>query len=450
VASSPQVADLLISGGFILTMDAKHTIFHPGTVVVRGNTIVDVGPSREIDESFTVGERIDAQDQVVMPGLVNIHGHASNSLIRGLGSDLPLHEWLEQVCWPCMGGASDEDLYNGVLLSCLEMLKNGVTTFADMWVGVGEAATAVEHSGQRAMLAHNIKDFDDPVRGETELSAALEAWRRWHGHADGRISVGLGPHSVYTCRPQLLAECAQVARKEKIHVQIHGSETEREVLQAQARFKRTPIELMDEVGLLGEATVVAHAVHLDESDVRRLQVSGTSVAHNIASNLKLASGIAPIYRYMETDICVGLGTDGPGSNDSLDPLQDLKYASLIQKAMAADATSVSADTALAMVTCNGARALGLEREIGTLEKNKRADIILVDLDRPHLTPHHPGYPPNIPSHLVNCASGADVSTVIVDGRILVRDGTTVSLNPDAVQAAAQASSEQLLRRAGLL
>jgi 5-methylthioadenosine/S-adenosylhomocysteine deaminase len=247
-----------------------------------------------------------------------------------------------------------------------------------------------------------------------------------------------------------LADCAQVAGKHKIHLQIHGSETEQEVQQAQASFNRTPIELMDEVGLLGEATIVAHAVHVGDRDVRRLQESGTAVAHNIASNLKLASGIAPIHRYLDAGICVGVGTDGPGSNDGLDLLRDLKYASLMQKVITADATSVPADTALAMVTSEGARALGLEKEIGSLEVGKRADVILIDLDRPHLTPHHAAYPSNITSHLVYSAAGADVATVIVDGQMLMRDRVPLTLNPASVQRAAQLSSERLLKRAGLL
>jgi 5-methylthioadenosine/S-adenosylhomocysteine deaminase len=231
-------------------------------------------------------------------------------------------------------------------------------------------------------------------------------------------------------------------------VQIHGSETAQEVAQARAAFGQTPIALMDEVGLLGEGTIVAHAVHLDDDDVERLQHTGTAVAHNISSNLKLASGMAPVHRYLAAGICVGMGTDGPGSNNSLDLLGDLKYASLVQKTIAGDATVVPAETALAMVTRHGATALGLGAEIGTLEVGKRADIILIDLDRPHFTPRHFDHDANILSHLVYCATGADVSTVMVDGRVLLRDGALPALDAAAIRAAAQASSERLLARAG--
>ncbi len=446
----PQVADLLITGGYILTLDDDFCSYYPGSIVVINGRIVAVGLSETIDPRFDAAERLDATDSVIMPGLVNIHGHASNSLIRGIGVDLPLYEWLQRVCWPCMGNANEEDLYTGVLLSCLEMLRNGVTTFADMWIGVPQAARAVEQSGLRAMLAHNIKDFNDPRRGEQEMVTAIEVQRQWHGYAHGRVNVGLGPHSVYTCRPELLAEVAQLARDNDVHVQIHGSETKQEVQESRARFGRSPIELMDSLGLLRRGTVVAHAVHLTDYEVQQIQSTGTAIAHNIASNLKLASGIAPVHRYRTAGICVGLGTDGPGSNDGLDLLRDLKTAVLLQRAIAEDATCLPTDAALAMATRDGARALGLETSIGILQVGYRADIILVDLDRPHFTPHHLNYPSNVPSLLVYCASGADVTTVIVDGRILMRHGKALSLDTEALMNAAQTSSERILRRSGLL
>lgn len=443
-SAAPEPIDLLVGGGYVLTLDDRHSVYYPGSVAIGGGRILAVGPSADVDARFAPLERVDARDHAVLPGLVNIHGHASNSLIRGLGSDLDLHDWLQQVCWPYMDRANDDDLHNGVLLSCLEMLLNGVTTFADMWVGVGAAAEAVAASGQRALLAHNIKDFGEARRGERELATALDAWRHWNGYADGRVIVGLGPHSVYTCQPELLRECAEVAREMGIRLQIHGAETAREVAECQAAHGETPIGLMAETGLLGERTIVAHAVHLDERDVALLRSSGSAVAHNLASNLKLASGIAPVQRYLAGGIPVGMGTDGPGSNDALDLLADLKYAALLQKAVTGDATCLPADTALRMVTRNGAQALGLANRIGSLEVDKLADLILVDLDRPRFTPHHFGSPDNIASHLVNCATGADVDTVIVAGKVLVRDGQPLYLDTARVQQRAQRSSEKLV------
>jgi 5-methylthioadenosine/S-adenosylhomocysteine deaminase len=442
-------ADRLITGGCVLTMDAAHQSYYPGSVAVVGGRIAAVGLSKVIDPAYSAAETLDSRGHVVLPGLVNIHGHASNSLIRGLGQDLDLHEWLRRVCWPIMDRADEDDLYNAVRLSALEMLLNGVTTFADMWTGVGASAQAVAETGQRAMLAHNIKDFGDTARHERELAVALDAHVRWHNLREGRIRVGLGPHSVYTCRRELLAECASEARRLGLHIQIHGSETVREVAECQARHGCSPVELMAEVGILGPLTVVAHAVHLSDHDLQELGSASSHVAHNVASNLKLASGMAPVARYLAQGLNVGLGTDGPGSNDGLDLLRDLKLAALVQKGLASDATTLPAEAALEMVTRNGARALGWDDEIGSLEPGKQADLILVDFDRPHLTPHHFDNLPSIHSNLVYCASGADVDTVMVGGQLLVRGGQPVQLEAAAIREAAQRSAERLIRDVGV-
>ncbi|MCC7362629.1 MAG: amidohydrolase [Anaerolineales bacterium] len=449
-AQSLRAVDLLISGGYLATQDDQRRVIYPGSVAVAGSKIVAVGPSSAVDLGCAPRQRLDAHEHVVLPGLVNIHGHASNSLIRGLGGDRSLHDWLHQVCWPCMAQAGDEDLYQGVLLSALEMLLNGVTAFADMWPGVPLSASAVAATGQRAVLAHNIKDFGDARRGEAELQAALDAWRQCDGHADGRVVVGLGPHSVYTCRPELLAACAAEAARHNLHLQIHGSETRQEVEECRAQHGCSPIELMAACGLLGARTIVAHAVHVNQTDLTLLLGSRTNVSHNIASNLKLASGIAPVDRYLQLGLCVGLGTDGPGSNDSLNLLADLKLATLLQKAISQDATCLPAQTALDMVTRHGAQALGLAEHLGSLEPGKQADLILIDLDQPHFTPRHFDRPDNILSHLVTCATGADVDTVVVAGRVLVRHGQPVHLDCADIQARAQASSRRLLQAAGLL
>jgi 5-methylthioadenosine/S-adenosylhomocysteine deaminase len=442
--------DLLISGGYLITQDDQRRVMYPGSVAVAGGEIVAVGPSAVVDPGCAPRERLDAHDHAVLPGLVNIHGHASNSLIRGLGGDRSLHDWLHQVCWPCMAQAGDEDLYHGVLLSALEMLLNGVTAFADMWPGVPLSASAVAATGQRAVLAHNIKDFGEASRGEAELQAALDAWRRWDGHADGRVVVGLGPHSVYTCQPELLAACAAEAARHNLHLQIHGCETRQEVEECYAQHGCSPIQLMADSGLLGPRTIVAHAVHVDQTDQMLLQRSHTNVSHNIASNLKLASGIAPVGRYLQLGLCVGLGTDGPGSNDGLNLLADLKLAALVQKAISQDATCLPAQTALDIVTRHGAQALGLAEHIGSLEPGKQADLILIDLDQPRFTPRHFDRPDSILSHLVTCATGADVDTVVIAGRVLVRHSRPVYLDRSDIQARAQASSRRLLRAAGLL
>jgi 5-methylthioadenosine/S-adenosylhomocysteine deaminase len=440
----PQPIDILISGGCVLTQDADRRVFYPGSVAIDGSQIVAVGLSTKLDQHYAPRQRLEAREHVVLPGLVNIHGHASNSLIRGLGGDRILGDWLQQVCWPYMARASDEDLYNGVLLSAVEMLLNGVTAFADMWPGVPQSAEAVALTGQRAVLAHNLKDFGDARRAEQELQAALEAWRAWDGHANGRIHIGLGPHSVYTCRPELLRACADEAARHDMHIQIHGSETRQEVAACREKFGCSPIQLIADCGLLGPGSIVAHAVHVDEADLALLRRSDAAVSHNIASNLKLASGVAPVNRYLEAGLCVGLGTDGPGSNDGLDLLADLRLAALVQKGFSDDATCLPAQAAVDMVTRNGARALGLADHIGSLEPGKQGDVILIDLDKPRFTPRHFDRPETILSHLVTCATGGDVHTVLVAGRVLVHDRYPLNLDLSAIQQQAQESSRRVL------
>ncbi len=442
----PQSIDLLISGGCVLTCAGGQGLHFPGSVAVADGVILAVGPSAELDSSFDPKITIRAEKHVLLPGLINIHGHASNSLIRGLGNDLPLHDWLEKICWPCMNIADDEDLYNGVLLSCAEMLLNGVTTFADMWKGVGSSARAVKASGLRALLAHNLKDFGNIQDGERELQVAWDAWQRWDRAADGRIRVGLGPHSVYTCTPETLQACALLARRQGLHIQIHASETQREVEECLERHGRTPIEHIDKLGLLGRNCVVAHAVHVRQNDIALLKSSGASVAHNIVSNLKLASGIAPVHRYLREGIPVGIGTDGPGSNDGLDVLRDLKTAALVQKTLAGNPARFAASQTLEMATMGGARALGWSDEIGSLEVGKKADIILLDFDQPHLAPCFFDWRENVLAYLIYVASGRDVDTVIVDGRVLVQDRRPVELELEEVITRAQRSAARIVQK----
>jgi len=438
-------ADYLITRGWILTMDADASIYHSGSVVIKDGMILAVGPSETIDDNWEPKERIDAHNHVIMPGLINIHGHASNSLIRGLGGDLKLQDWLSRICWPMMVEASDEDLYAGVLLSALEMLLNGITTLADMWTGVGPAAEAVAVSGLRAMLAHNIKDLGDAAKGESEIRLAMDAYHKWNGYADGRVMVGLGPHSVYTCQPELLEVCAQEARTRGIHVQVHASENSLEVEQCRATHQgKSPVQLLDEVGLLGSQTVVAHAVWVDDEDIGCLQRSGTAVAHNISSNLKLGSGISPITKLLDAGICVGIGTDGPGTNDGLDILRDLKMAVFVQRGITCDASVLPADQALRMATIDGAKALGIEEKVGSVEVGKKADLILIDMDKPHLTPRHSHIPSNILSLLVFSARGSDVDHVFVDGKHLLANGHPTRMDANEIKRKAQSSSQRLL------
>lgn len=448
---APEKIDLLITGGYVVSMDAEMRSHYPGSIVVHDGFIQAVGPSDGIDPQFDGVRVVDASDHVVMPGLVNVHGHASNSLIRGLGGELDLQDWIFQVGWPIMVKATDEDLFNATRLCALEMLGNGVTTFADMWHSVGSAAEAVKASGLRGILAYNMKDFADQERGERELQAALEAVASWNGYANDRVSVGLGPHSVYLCQPELLEACGREAHTQGIQIQIHASENQREVDECRSNHEmRSPIQLLSDLGLLGENTIAAHVVCVDDVDIRLLKQSNTAIAHNIISNLKLASGVAPVPQFMREGLRVGMGTDGPGSNDTLDMLKDLKAAILVQRGVSKNAGIMSSKQALRMATIDGADALGMSDLIGSLESGKKADLILIDMDKPHFTPRHYGHEESIYSLLLFCATGADVDYVIVDGDIVLDQGEVVTLDPIEVKRDAQESSQRLLKEAGFL
>jgi len=444
IISKPQSIDLLITGGCIVTLNNKNSIINNGSIAINNTKIVEVGNSNLIDKKYEPKIKINSHGFVVMPGLINIHGHASNSLIRGLGKDLSLNDWLEKVCWPVMDHADDEDIYNGVKLSCTEQILNGITTFTDMWRGVGIAAEAVSSVGLRAVLAHNIKDFGDIDRGVKELEIAFNAWEKWDGYANGRVLVGFGPHSVYTCEPIILANCAELASKNNIHIQIHGSETAKEVEDCKKRFGCSPVSLMNQQGILGNRTIVAHSIFINDDDIKLLSESRTSVAHNIISNLILSSGIAPIEKLMLENICVGIGTDGPGTNDGLDLLADLKCAALAQKYATGNPNCLTTETLLRMVTQYGAEAIGLSNQLGSIEAGKLADIILIDFNKAKFTPSHFNDNLNILSHLVYVATGEDVDTVIVGGEILVENRQLIGIKIDEIISKAQKSSEKIL------
>jgi len=438
-------ADLIIRGGCVLCMDAKDSYYAQGSVAVRCGEIVGVGYSRDVDREWVAAETLDASGHVVMPGLINTHGHASNSLIRGLGGDQTLEQWLTHVCWPMMFGAEDEDLYAGVLLSFLEMLENGITTTADMWKGVEHSARAAYALGMRALVASNIKDFGDPALGRREIAENLAVHERWNGEGSDRVSIGLGLHSVYTCTADTVRACADLARSKGLHIQVHAAETEQEVAECREKNRgKTPIQQLSACDLISSRTLLAHAVWVDEADADLIVQGGAAVSHNISSNLKLGSGIAPLAMFREKGICVALGTDGPGSNDGLDLLRDLRTAVFSQRGIQRDPTLISSRQALEMVTCSGARALSLEQVTGTIEIGKRADIITVNLDQPHLTPHYEGDKKAIQSLLVYCATGRDVDHVFVDGELLVVGGRHLKVDRNEVMSRAQQASRKLL------
>lgn len=443
-------ADLLITGGTVVTMDAARRVLPAGSVAISGNRIVGVGPSEALDSAWHPKQRIDAAGMIVMPGLVSCHGHACNSLVRGMAEDRTLYEWLNEVLWPAMFHAGPDEVYRGSLLSAVEMLRSGVTCFADMWTEVPATARATDEVGLRALLAHNLRDFGDHGRTAVEIDRAIRAWRDCNGMGGGRIRIGLAPHSIYACTEAMLRRARELASEHGLLLQIHVSETRREFEQSIERHGLTPIAYLDRLGFLGPDVIAAHVVWLGDGDLEILREREIGVAHCVASNLKLGSGVAPVAALKDAGIAVGVGTDGPASNNALDILADMKIAALLQKGVGHVPKAMAAADVVAMATVDGAAILGLGHELGRLAPGYLADVVLVDATGVHVTPFHPCDPDQIYAHLVYCAKSTDVRTVIVDGNVRMRDGEILGPDEKTVIAGAQRASTTILVAAGLL
>ncbi len=364
--------------------------------------------------------------KLLMPGLVNAHTHLAMVLFRGYADDLPLDRWLEEAIWPAERELTAEEVYWGSLLGLAELIRSGTTAIADMYFFMDEVARAVEQSGLRALLAYGMiaPDPDPRERLERELERGLELAERWHGKADGRIRVALGPHAPYTCTDELWQRAVELARERELMIHTHLAETAREVEDFRARRGLTPVEHLERLGVFeaGVGVLAAHGVHLSESDICILaKYNNVAIVHNPTSNMKLGSGIAPVKELLEAGVELALGTDGAASNNNLDLLEEVRLAALLQK-VRGDPTALPAAEALWLGTLGGARALGLE-EVGIIREGMKADLIVLDLDQPHLIPEY-----DLVSNLVYAASSRDVETVIVDGQVVMEDRKILSFD----------------------
>jgi 5-methylthioadenosine/S-adenosylhomocysteine deaminase len=349
-----------------------------------------------------------------MPGLINAHNHASMSLLRAFSDDLKLMDWLDKKMLPAEARMTPEDVYWGTLLGTAEMIASGTTSFADMYVHMDQVAQAVLDSGMRASLTRGVVFLEDD--GGKRMTEALHLIDTWTGAGDGRITTMLGPHAPYTCPPKPLSEIIQLARSRQIPLHIHLAETIEEVGKIKEHYNQTPTQYLVELGMFADNHVLlAHAVHLSEADVRLLHGMRGGVAHNPVSNLKLGCGIAPVRYMQEQGITVGLGTDGAGSATTLDMFAEIKAATWLQKLHHGDPTLLPAEHVLRMATIESAKLLKIDHEVGTLEAGKKADLILIDLNKPHLQPVH-----DLHALIAYSATGADVDTTIVNGQILMK------------------------------
>ncbi len=421
--------DILIKNGRILTPKG----FVEKSLLIEDGIITSIG-GKDVAEYV-----IDAKGNIVMPGLINAHTHLGMTLFRGYADDLPLKEWLTEHIWPIEARLTDDDVYAGTLLGCLEMIKSGTTAFADMYIRMDGAAKAVEASGLRGALSYGMIELGDEEKGEKELKIGKEFVKKWNGASNGRITAMYGPHAPNTCSPEFLAHVREQADEDGVGIHIHVSETKAEVDQIKAQYDMSPVKLLDDIGFLRHDVLAAHCVWLSPEDIHTLKKGNVKIAHNPTSNMKLASGVAPIPELLEDGVTVGLGTDGCASNNTLDMFHEMKMAALLHKVHKLDPTVIPMQKALEMATVDGALSLGLDT--GVIAEGKKADIIIVDINKPHLTPKH-----DLVSHLVYCAKGSDVSTTIVDGKILMEDYEVKIFDEAEIMARAEERAKDLMGR----
>ncbi len=421
---------MLIRNGSVLTMDSQDTVIEDGAVAVAGDRIVEVGTEDALTASYQAAKTIDARGGIIMPGLVNTHTHAAMSLFRGLADDLSLMTWLNDYIFPAEAKLTFDTVRQGARLACSEMILSGTTTFCDMYLFEEATAQAAKEAGMRAVVGEVIYDFPSPNYGPVEeglkyTEALIEKWRD-----DPIISIAVEPHSVYLCSPDLLQKARAIADRNCVPMVIHLAETEREVAQIRERYGRTPVAHLANIGFLNPNLIADHCVVLTAEDMMLLKDFDVSIAHNPESNMKLASGVAPIPELLKHGITVGIGTDGCASNNNLDMFQEMDTVAKLHKVHTLDPTVMDARTVVRMATIDGARVLGLGDITGSLEAGKKADIIIIDIKRPHLIPLY-----DICSHLVYAVTGSDVVTTIVNGRILMEDRLLTTLDVDEVMAA---------------
>ncbi|GAB4390816.1 MAG: amidohydrolase family protein [Thermodesulfovibrionales bacterium] len=424
----------IVCGDYVLVMDGPLTVIEDGAVVVDGGLVVEAGGRREVLARYSSPHVAEGRGKAVLPGLVNTHTHAAMTLLRGMADDLPLMEWLEKHVWPAEEKwLAPEFIADGVALACAEMLKAGITLYNDMYFFEETAARTARDMGMRAVLGSGIVDFPTKVTSGADdcLRKAEEFLRNFGG--DPMITPCVAPHAVYTCSPETLRKAKALADRYGSRVHIHLAETEGEVKDSKAKFGKGPVELLEEIGFLDERVLAAHCVWLSEGEIEVLARRGVSVSHCPESNLKLASGIAPVPAMLKAGVKVSLGTDGAASNNDLNILSEMSTAAKLHKAVSGDPTVLDARTVLLMATRWGAEALGLGGVCGSLEPGRAADITVMDLGRPHLTPLY-----NIYSQLVYSARASDVSAVMVGGRYVVSEGNLLTAREDEIMERAGA------------
>ncbi|MEM3452802.1 MAG: amidohydrolase, partial [Candidatus Hadarchaeum sp.] len=405
---------ILIDNGIVVTMNPKREILRNASVLVEGDRIVDVGVAAEVRRRHKPDTVIDAEDKVVMPGLVNLHFHSDN-MSRSVGEHMGLEEWLDSLYYPMLKAMTDEDVYYTALLAYAEALLSGTTIVNDMYIKLQSCAKAAEKVGIKSVLSSTTADL---VEGLESLDDNEKAIREIKS-TSGRVKVWLGVEWLPLCSDEFLQRTRELADRYKTGIHIHLNESKGEVATCLEKYGKRPTERAYEFGVMGPDVVAAHCVWLSEREMRLYAETGTHISHNPVSNAKLGNGLAKIPELVELGVNVGLGTDDAPCNNTVNMFETMKFASLAQKSRFTDASKMPAMQVLEMATLNGAKALGMEREIGSIEVGKKADIILIDLNVPNMRPIHFGEYSNICQNLVYSSLGNSVDTVMVDGQVVV-------------------------------
>jgi 5-methylthioadenosine/S-adenosylhomocysteine deaminase len=434
-----RTVSLVITNGIVVTVDANRRVIERGAIAVDGRDIVAVDSTDAIAARFRGADTIDAAGAVVMPGLINTHTHAPMVLFRGLADDLALMDWLQKYIFPAEARTvSPEFVRVGTRLAALEMIESGTTAYVDMYYFEEEIARVTKAAGLRGVLGETIIKFPVPdAKTPAEGLARAERFAKAFA-GDELITPAVAPHAMYTNDPDTLKACRALADRLHIPLITHLAETEDEVKTSKEKYHLTPTAFLDSIGFWGPRSIAAHAVHVTPADIRILADRHVAVAHNPESNMKLASGAAPVEAMRKAGVTVGLGTDGAASNNDLDMFEAMRQAAFLQKLVSGDPRAIPAPVALEMGTIDGARAIGMEKTLGSLEAGKRADIIVVSMSSARQTPM---YDPV--SHLVYVTRGDDVQTTIVNGRVLMRDRKVLTLDTAQVLAEARAYAEKV-------
>ena len=438
----PASATLIVNNGIVITVDGNRRILNPGSIAVNGADIVAVDTPANIAGRFKAADTIDATGKVVMPGLINTHTHAAMVMYRGLGNDLALMDWLQKYIFPAEARTvSPEFVRVGTRLAALEMIQSGTTLFADMYYFEEEVARVTKAAGLRGVLGQTVIEFPVPdAKTPAEALQRTEAFVKEFA-GDELITPSIAPHAVYTLDAKTLTAVRDLARRLRIPIQIHLAETSAETGMSQQRHKMRPVAILDSLKFWAPVTIAAHAVWIDADEITLLKLRNVGVSNNPESNMKLASGTAPVMGYRKAGVNVGIGTDGAASNNDLDMFEAMRQAAFQQKLVTMDPTAISAPEALEMATIGGARVVGQQARVGSLEPGKRADLIIVSMARPR---QQPLFDPV--AQIVYASRGDDVETTIVNGRVLMRNRHVLTLDESRVLSDARAAAD-LVRKA---